>query len=62
MEKLKLFINGEWKDSKAERYMDVHNPSTGEVIARTPCCTKDEVNEAIAAAKNAFGSWGVQRL
>ena len=37
--------------------MDVYNPSTGEVIAQTPCCTKEEVNEAIACAKEAFKSW-----
>jgi malonate-semialdehyde dehydrogenase (acetylating)/methylmalonate-semialdehyde dehydrogenase len=37
--------------------MDVYNPSTGEVIAQTPCCTKSEVEEAIMAAAAAFPSW-----
>jgi malonate-semialdehyde dehydrogenase (acetylating)/methylmalonate-semialdehyde dehydrogenase len=37
--------------------MDVFDPSTGEAIAQTPCCTIDEVNNAVAAAKAAFPSW-----
>ncbi len=52
-----IFAGGRWLDSKCEKYMDVYNPSTGEVIAQTPCCTKEEVNEAIACAKEAFKSW-----
>ena len=57
VKKLKYFAGGKWLDSSCEKYMDVYNPSTGEVIAQTPCCTKDEVNEAIACAKEAFKSW-----
>ncbi|MGN0468361.1 MAG: CoA-acylating methylmalonate-semialdehyde dehydrogenase [Acutalibacteraceae bacterium] len=57
IKKLKYFANGEWLESKTEKYMDIHNPSTGEVIAQTPCCTKDEVEYAIASAKEAFKTW-----
>ncbi len=57
VKKLQYFVNGEWKDSAAQRYMDVYNPSTGEVQAQAPCCTKQEVEQAIAAAKAAFVSW-----
>lgn len=57
VQKLKCFINGQYVESKTTKYMDVYNPSTGEVIAQTPCCTKDEVGEAIAAAKAAFPAW-----
>lgn len=56
-EKLKFLVNGQWRQSVTERYMDVYNPSTGEVIAQAPCCTKDEVQDAIAAAKKAFPAW-----
>jgi malonate-semialdehyde dehydrogenase (acetylating)/methylmalonate-semialdehyde dehydrogenase len=37
--------------------MDIYNPSTGDVIAQTPCCTPDEVNAAVEAAKQAFPVW-----
>ena len=57
MQKLKFFINGEWRESKTDKYYDIYNPSTGEVIAQTPCCTKEEVEEAVQAAKDAFESW-----
>lgn len=50
-------VNGEWKESKSEKYMDVTDSSTGEVIARVPCCTADEVEEAIASAQAAFPAW-----
>ena len=56
-EKLKPFINGEFVESKTEKYMPVYNPSTGEIIAEAPCCTKEEVESAIAAAKAAFPGW-----
>ena len=54
---LKYCVNGEWKESKTEKYMDCYNPSTGELIARTPCCTKEEVEAAIASASAAFPAW-----
>src|SRR5665647_158570 len=46
-----------WWDSFTYKYMDIHDPSTGEVIAQTPCCTVEEVNTAIESAKKAFPAW-----
>ncbi len=57
VKKLKYFAGGQWIESKTEKYMDVCNPSTGEVIAQTPCCTKEEVDYAVACAKKAFPEW-----
>ena len=54
VKKLRYFAGGEWLESKTEKYMDVYNPSTGEVMAQTPCCTVDEVEYAISKAKEAF--------
>ncbi len=48
--KLKYCAGGKWLESKTEKYMDCYNPSTGEVIARAPQCTADEVESAILAA------------
>lgn len=56
-DKLKYFVNGQFVESKTEKYYDLHNPSTGEVTGYAPCCTADEVNEAVAAAKAAFPGW-----
>lgn len=57
MERLKPFINGKFTESKTEKHMPVYNPSTGEIIAQTPCCTAEEVSAAVAAAKAAFPAW-----
>ena len=56
-EKLKYFVNGEYVESKAEKWYELHNPSTGEVTGYAPNCTPDEVNAAIAAAKAAYPGW-----
>ena len=57
IKRLKFYANGEWIESKTEKYMPVYNASTGEVQAETPCCTAEEVEYAIASAKAAFPAW-----
>lgn len=57
METMKYFVGGEYRESKTTKFNDVYNPSTGEVTAKVPCCTEDEVNEAIAIANEAYKSW-----
>jgi len=57
IKRLKYFSDGKWIESKTNQYMDIYNPSTGEVIAQTPCCTAGEVEEVIQSAKKAYGSW-----
>ena len=41
--KLGYFINNELKESKTTKYSKAYNPSTGEVIAKVPCCLREEV-------------------
>lgn len=55
--RLGAFIGGKWIASSTGTYTPVFNPSTGEVIVEAPRCTADEVNAAVAAAKDAFESW-----
>lgn len=54
---LKPYINGGYIESTTEKYTDAFDPSTGEVIAKVPCCTPDEVETAVAAAKAAYPGW-----
>ncbi|GAK10346.1 CoA-acylating methylmalonate-semialdehyde dehydrogenase [Geomicrobium sp. JCM 19038] len=51
------YINGEWVKAKTSEYESVPNPATGEEIARTPLSTKEDVDDAVQAAKAAFKSW-----
>ena len=57
MQTLKPFINGQFVESVSEKYHQVFDPSTGEMIARVPCCTREEREGAIAAAKAAYTAW-----
>ncbi len=57
LEKMKLYINGEYRESKTEKYVEVFDPSTGEVTGLSPCATKEEVEEAIEVAHKAFKEW-----
>ena len=54
---VKLLINGEFVDSATSQWRDVVNPATQEVLARVPFATVEEMNAAVASAKEAFQSW-----
>ncbi|MED2975083.1 CoA-acylating methylmalonate-semialdehyde dehydrogenase [Fictibacillus sp. B-59209] len=54
---LKNFVKGQWVDSSASEFLDVPNPATGEVLASVPISTKEEVGQAVQAAKEAFKTW-----
>jgi len=51
------FVGGKWVESRATQHVDVFNPATGAVIARTPLGTRADVDAAVAAAKAAFPAW-----
>lgn len=53
---VKNYIGGEWVESKGE-LIDVVNPATCKVIAKVPISTRDELDEAVKAAKKAFPEW-----
>lgn len=52
-----LLINGEFVQSKTTEWRDVINPATQQVLARVPFATADEINAAVAAARQAFKTW-----
>ncbi len=54
---LKNLIGGEFADPSTGESEDVLNPATGEVIARSPLSSAEDVNQAVAAARKAFESW-----
>ncbi len=57
MRRLKYCVNNEWKESATKKYMPVTDSSTGAVMAEAPCCTVEEVESAVAAARAAFPGW-----
>jgi len=50
-------INGQWLESSTERWIDVHNPATNQVVTRVPQSTQAEMEQAVESAKAAFSTW-----
>lgn len=51
------YIDGSWRSSSADTFLDVTDPATGEVLAQVPLSTAEEVDEAAGAASKAFEEW-----
>ena len=54
----KLYINGQWVAPNSKDTIKVIDPSTEEICGEVPSGNDDDVNAAIAAAKEAFKTWG----
>ncbi len=54
---LKNYIGGKWLESRATEFLPVENPATGEVLARVPLSTAEDVDAAVSAAREAFETW-----
>ncbi|MCE8025311.1 CoA-acylating methylmalonate-semialdehyde dehydrogenase [Billgrantia aerodenitrificans] len=52
-----MYIDGQAVPSQSQEWRDVINPATQEVVARVPFCTAEEVDRAVASAKEAFKTW-----
>ncbi|MDA9660093.1 aldehyde dehydrogenase family protein [Pseudomonadota bacterium] len=55
---LKFYINGEWVDPLGSETIEVINPSDESVIGSIASGTKEDVDLAVAAAKEAFKTFG----
>src|SRR6187549_3496905 len=55
----KLFIGGEWVAPTSERQLEIVNPNSEEVVARVAAAGPDDMDRAVAAARQAFdhGPW-----
>src|SRR5499427_5173888 len=51
------YVNGAWRKSTAAEFVNVINPASGELIARTPISTKADVDAVVQAAAAAFPAW-----
>src|SRR6202140_2678212 len=54
---LQNYVQGGWRRSATQEYVDVTNPATAEVLARTPLSTAADVDAAVQAAADAFPAW-----
>ncbi len=54
------WINGQPTAGQSNRFGEVFHPASGQVQARVPLATADEVNTAVQAAAAAFPAWSAQ--
>ncbi len=57
LDKKKLYIDGQWVNSKNSQEIKVINPANEQECAVISLGNKDDVNSAVAAAKKAYASW-----
>lgn len=55
----KLYINGQFVESKSQRTFDTFNPATGEILASVYEARSEDIDLAVEAARKAFdeGTW-----
>ncbi|MFC5402203.1 CoA-acylating methylmalonate-semialdehyde dehydrogenase [Cohnella soli] len=54
---VKNYIGGQWIHSTSGKTDDVPNPATGELIAKVPLSSKEDLDLAVKAASEAFKEW-----
>jgi acyl-CoA reductase-like NAD-dependent aldehyde dehydrogenase len=59
MTKTQLLIGGAWRDASDGGTYEVRNPATGAKIADVAEATREDLNDAVGAARRAFdaGKW-----
>ncbi|MGF1755724.1 CoA-acylating methylmalonate-semialdehyde dehydrogenase [Vibrio makurazakiensis] len=57
MKSVPLFIGGEFRQSTTQEWVDVTNPATNQVIAKLPCSTELEMEDAVNHATKTFKTW-----
>ncbi len=54
---MKMWVNGAWVDSSSNKFIEVLNPATEEMLDEVPRGTEEDTHQAITAAKAAFLEW-----
>src|SRR6056300_586848 len=52
-----FYINGQWVNPKSKEEIKVVNPATEQDCAVIALANRDDVNDAVVAAKNAYDTW-----
>jgi malonate-semialdehyde dehydrogenase (acetylating)/methylmalonate-semialdehyde dehydrogenase len=54
---VKMLLDGKFIESQSSEWYEVINPATQQVLAQVPFATDEELNAAVASAKQAFKTW-----
>ena len=58
LKKRNFYINGKWVEPKNSKDIQVINPATEKSCAVISLGGKEDVDDAVSAAKTAFQTWG----
>jgi phenylacetaldehyde dehydrogenase len=53
----RMFIGGEWVESKSGKTFATEDPGTGQTLAEVPSADADDVDAAVSAAQRGFQAW-----
>lgn len=51
------YIDNKFTESKAQQWIDLHDPATNNLVTRVPESTDEELKQAVESAQNAFPAW-----
>jgi malonate-semialdehyde dehydrogenase (acetylating)/methylmalonate-semialdehyde dehydrogenase len=51
------FVDNQFQKSKTNRWIDLHDPATQNVVTRVPESTTEEMSAAVDSAEKAFKTW-----
>ena len=57
MKELSHYINGEYVKGASGRFADVYNPATGEIQAKVPLASEEEMQAAVEIAQSVQPDW-----
>ena len=57
MNAYKMWIDGKWVDAQSQKTYRIINPATEEEIAQVPLGGKEDIDNAVKAARKAFPAW-----
>ena len=51
------YIGGKYISSRTNKFLEIHSPLDGSLLSKAPLSSKDDLNDAVIAAKKAFETW-----
>ena len=54
---IKNFVGGKYIPNKTNKFLEVISPTNGNLLSKVPLSSKEDLNNAVTAAKKAFETW-----
>lgn len=57
MKRQRILVGGKWIESRSKKSFEIRNPATLELLGIAPDCGKEDIDSAVAAARQAQRAW-----